>query len=54
MDMNREGYPSGESYPALDLARHGHIKARIWERVTLVEDTYQVGLRVERPNHSTH
>ncbi len=35
VDFDREGFPSGQSYPVLDLARHGFIRAEGWERVAL-------------------
>ncbi len=52
LDMDREGYPSGSSYPALELARAGIIKAGGWERVVLNRDqsgfVTQIGLSAPR------
>jgi hypothetical protein len=48
IDMGREGFPQSVFYPAFELAKHGLILARNWERVVLhkkADGTPQVGLR---------
>lgn len=35
LDLDREGFPKGQPYPALELARHGFIKAEDWQRVVI-------------------
>jgi hypothetical protein len=38
IDIEREGQPGGHSYPVLELARDGYIRAEGWERVVLGSD----------------
>jgi hypothetical protein len=35
LDWDRDGYPTGERYPVLELARMGVIKALAWEQVVV-------------------
>jgi hypothetical protein len=35
LDMPCTGFPPDQKYPAIDLARHGFIDARGWDRVRL-------------------
>lgn len=49
IDMEREGFPKGIRYSALELAEHSHITAEHWERIVIVkkaDGTPQVGLKV--------
>ena len=50
IDMDREGLPKGVYYPVLELAKHGHIDAKHWERIVIVKDSakgkHQVGINV--------
>lgn len=49
VDYDREGFPKGARYPALELAKYDHINASGWERVVLERDSagkvISVGLR---------
>ncbi len=38
MDIDRKGFPSGQSYPVLELARDGYIRAEGWQKVVLGAD----------------
>lgn len=50
IDMDRQGHPSGESYPVLELAAEGFITLVNWERLSFVRDEggsiKQIALRV--------
>jgi hypothetical protein len=45
IDWDRQGYPAGVSYTALDLARQGFIAAKNWDRVVLRENPPGIGVR---------
>jgi hypothetical protein len=46
LDIDRGGFPPGVTYPALELAKHGHITAVGWERIELVKGVDDVVARV--------
>ena len=38
IDLDRQGFPVGIQYPALELAQHGHIHADGWQQISLTRD----------------
>jgi hypothetical protein len=38
LDLDRQGFPKGQSYPALELAQGGFIKAADWQNVVIRTD----------------
>lgn len=55
IDLNRRGFPPGETYPALELARGNQMVVRNWERVHVEirpDGSSSVGLRGDSAPHA--
>lgn len=46
IDADRQGFPCGLTYPALELAQHGHIPALGWERIRINKVAERTNVRI--------